>query len=106
MALTQRHEQIGEEATASVMAQWPPLIAQVQAELDAGTVPGAPKAQALARRWNGAAEVLSSHGGNLGLRDPLYRMQADNSEMLQQQYGGPSPEMSDYIRRANAVSAS
>jgi hypothetical protein len=32
-------------------------------------------------------------------------MQADNSEMLQQQYDGPSPEMIDYIRRANAVSS-
>ncbi|MGH3981698.1 MAG: hypothetical protein ACRDST_03135 [Pseudonocardiaceae bacterium] len=45
------------------------------------------------------------HGGDPGLRDSLYRMQADNSEMLQQQYGGPSPEMIDYIRRANAVSS-
>ncbi|MGH3800852.1 MAG: MerR family DNA-binding transcriptional regulator [Pseudonocardiaceae bacterium] len=31
-ALTQRHEQAGEEATASVMTEWPQLIAQVQAE--------------------------------------------------------------------------
>jgi hypothetical protein len=31
-------------------------------------------------------------------------MQADNSERLQQQYCGPSSEMIDYIRRANAVS--
>ncbi|HVE96753.1 MAG TPA: MerR family transcriptional regulator, partial [Pseudonocardiaceae bacterium] len=99
-AVTQRHEQTGQEATASVMAEWPQLIAQVQAELDAGTYPGAPTVQALARRW---MELLESfHGGDPGLRDSLYRMQADNSEMLQQQYGGPSPEMIDYIRRANA----
>ncbi len=103
-ALTQRHEQAGEEATESVMAQWPQLIAQVQAELDAGTDPGAPKVQALARRWMELLEFF--HGGDPGLRDSLYRMQADNSEMLQQQYGGPSPEMIDYIRRANAVSSS
>ena len=44
------------------------------------------------------------HGGDPGLRDSLYRMQADNSERLQQQYCGPSSEMIDYIRRANAVS--
>ncbi|MGH3918118.1 MAG: TipAS antibiotic-recognition domain-containing protein [Pseudonocardiaceae bacterium] len=50
-ALTQRHEQAGEEATASVIAEWPQLIAQVQAELDAGTDPAAPKVQALAWRW-------------------------------------------------------
>jgi DNA-binding transcriptional MerR regulator len=102
-AVTQRHEQTGEEATARVMAEWPQLIAQVQAELDAGTDPGAPTVQALARRW---MELLKFfHGGDPGLRDSLYRMQADNSEMLQQQYGGPSPEMIDYIRRANAVSS-
>ena len=86
------------------MAEWPQLIAQVQAELDAGTDPGAPTVQALAGRWMGLLEFF--HGGDPGLRDSLYRMQADNSEMLQQQYGGPSPEMIDYIRRANAVSSS
>ncbi len=53
--LTQRHEQVGEAATASVIAEWPQLIAQVQAELDAGTDPAAPKVQAL----DGAAGVLS-----------------------------------------------
>ncbi len=46
------------------------------------------------------------HGGAPGLRDAMYRMQADNSELLQQQYGGPSPGHIDYIRRANAVSPS
>jgi DNA-binding transcriptional MerR regulator len=102
-ALAQRWEQHGEEATANVQAEWPQLIAQVQAELDAGTDPDTPKVQALARRWMELLEFY--HGGDPGLRDSLYRMQADNSEMLQQQYGGPSPEMIDYIRRANAVSS-
>jgi hypothetical protein len=71
-------------------AQWPQLITQVQAELDAGIDPGAPKVQALARHWMELLEFF--HGGDPGLRDSLYRMQADNSEMLQQQYGGPSPK--------------
>ncbi|MGH3800853.1 MAG: hypothetical protein ACRDTD_12080 [Pseudonocardiaceae bacterium] len=60
--------------------------------------------QALARRWMELLELF--HGGDSGLRDSIYRMQADNSEMLQWQCGGPSPEMIDYIRRANAVSSS
>lgn len=76
-------------------------VAQVQAEMDAGTDPGTPKVQALARRWMELLEFY--HGGDPGLRDSMYRMQADNSEMIQQQYGGPAPEQIDYIRRANAV---
>ncbi len=101
--LTQRHEQVGEQATTGAMAEWPQLIGRVQAELDAGTDPAAPKVQALARRW---MELLESfHGGDSGLQNLLYRMQADNSEMIAQQYGGPSPEMIDYIRRANAASS-
>ena len=100
-ALTRRHEQVEDEAAASVLAEWPGLIAQVQAELDAGTDPAAARVQALARRWMELLEFF--HGGDPGLRDSMYRMQAENSEVLQQQYGGPSPEMIDYIRRANAV---
>ncbi len=103
-ALTQRHEQAGQEATSSVMAEWPQLITQVQAELDAGTDPGTPKVQALARRWMELLEFF--HGGDAGLRDSLYRMQADNSELLAQQFGGPSPALIEYIRRANAASSS
>ncbi|HEY6422203.1 MAG TPA: TipAS antibiotic-recognition domain-containing protein [Pseudonocardiaceae bacterium] len=103
-ALTQRHEQLGEDAAARVQAEWPQLIAKVQAELDAGTDPGAPAVQALARRW---MELLDFyHGGDTGLRDSMYRMQAENSEMIERQYGGPTPEQIGFIRRANAVSAS
>ncbi|MGH3906133.1 MAG: TipAS antibiotic-recognition domain-containing protein [Pseudonocardiaceae bacterium] len=98
--LTQRYEQAG-DAAASEMAEWPQLIAQVQTELDAGTDPASPRVQALARRW---MELLESfHGGDPGLRDSLYRMQAENSETLQRDFGGPTEEQLDYIRRANAV---
>ncbi|MGH3913491.1 MAG: MerR family transcriptional regulator, partial [Pseudonocardiaceae bacterium] len=88
--LTRRHEQAGPEATANVLAEWPQLIAAVQAELDAGTDPATPQVQTLARRWMELLETF--HGGDSDLRDSLYRMQAENSEVLQQQYGGPSPQ--------------
>lgn len=102
-ALGQRWEQHGERATARVQAEWPRLIAQVQAELDTGTDPAAPRVQALARRWMELLEFY--HGGDPGLRDSMYRMRADNSEIIQQQYGGPTTEQIDYIRRANVVSS-
>lgn len=44
------------------------------------------------------------HGGDEGLRDSLYRMQADNAEQIEQ-HGGPSPAQLDFIKRANAASA-
>jgi MerR family transcriptional regulator, thiopeptide resistance regulator len=99
--LSQRWEQHGKQATASVQAEWPRLIAQVQAELDAGTDPGTPRAQALAKRWMELLEFY--HGGDAGLRDSMYRMYAENSATIQQQHGGPTPEQIDYIRRANAA---
>jgi DNA-binding transcriptional MerR regulator len=102
-ALTQRHEQAGEQAAASVMAEWPGLIAQVQAAMDAGTDPSTPKVQALARRWMELLEFF--HGGDPGLRDSLYRMRADNGEMVAAK-GGPTSEQIDYVRRANAASSS
>jgi hypothetical protein len=33
-------------------------------------------------------------------------MQADNSEMIEQEYGGPTPEQIDYVRRSNAAASS
>jgi hypothetical protein len=59
-ALTQRHEQAGKQSAASVIAEWPRLIAQVQAEMDAGTDPGAPKVQAPDRLRSRANAASSS----------------------------------------------
>jgi DNA-binding transcriptional MerR regulator len=102
-ALSQRWERHGEQATTAVQAEWPQLIAQLQAEMAAGTNPAAPRPQALAKRW---MELLDFyHGGDTGLRDSIYRMYAESSTMIQQQHGGPSPEQIDYIRRANAASS-
>ncbi|MFY9806534.1 MAG: TipAS antibiotic-recognition domain-containing protein [Pseudonocardiaceae bacterium] len=72
----------------------------MQAEMDTGTDPGAPKVQALARRWMELLEFF--HGGDPGLRDSMYRMRADNSEMVKEK-GGPTSEQIDYIRRVNAA---
>lgn len=100
-ALDARRATLGEEAVRGVQEEWPGLIAQVQAELDAGTDPADPRVRALAARW---MELLSAfHGGDPGLRDSLYRMQAENSERITQQYGGPSPELIDYVKRSVAA---
>ncbi len=102
--LAHRKEQVGEEAIANVQAEWPKLISDVQAEMTAGTSPDDPRVQKLAQRWMQLLE--SFHGGNAGLRDSLYRMQAENSTEISQQYGGPTPELIAYIKTANAAGGS
>lgn len=102
-ALATRRETVGEQAITDVQNEWPELIAKVQAELDAGTDPAEPNVQGLAQRWMQLLEAF--HGGDAGLRDSLYRMHEDNSEQIQAEYGGPSPALMDYIRRAQAAAA-
>ncbi|MBU7598337.1 MerR family transcriptional regulator [Streptomyces sp. P38-E01] len=97
-AMQERRNEVGEEAVAAVEQEWPVLMAKVQAEIDAGTDPADPRAQALASRW--MELVASFHGGDSALRDSLYRMQAENAEALAQNYGGPTPQMLSFIQHA------
>jgi MerR family transcriptional regulator, thiopeptide resistance regulator len=98
--LAQRREQVGEQAITDVQAEWPRLIAAVQAAADAGTDPADPAVQALARRWT---ELLGMFdGGDPGVRDSLKRLYAENGEELARQ-GGPSPQLIEYVQRANAA---
>ncbi|WP_446218010.1 MerR family transcriptional regulator [Micromonospora sp. IBHARD004] len=100
-ALDERRARLGEETIRSAQDEWPGLIARMQAELDAGTDPADPRVRALARRWMELLEAF--HGGDPGLRDSLYRMHAENSERISQQYGGPTPELIDYVKRSVAA---
>ena len=101
--LAERREQVGEQAITDVQAAWPKLIEQVQAGVDSGLDPATPQAQKLAAEWMGLLEQF--HGGDAGLRDSLYRMQAENAEQIEQQHGGPSPALVEFIKAANAARA-
>ncbi len=98
--LAERREQVGEQAIADVQAGWQTLIPRVQQAVEAGTDPASPEAQEMAREWMELLEQF--HGGDDGLRDSLYRMQADNATDIQQ-HGGPSPQQLEFIKRANAA---
>lgn len=99
--LAERRAQLGEETVARVQAAWPDLIARVQTAVDVGADPASPQAQELAAEWMGLLDQF--HGGDDGLRDSLYRMQADNAAKIEVQHGGPSPAQMDFIKAANAA---
>ncbi len=84
-----------------VQVQWSQLIQRVQAAVDAGMDSASAQAQELAAQWMGLLQAF--HGGDQGLRDSLYRMQADNAAQIEQQHGGPSPAQLDFIKAANAA---
>ena len=43
------------------------------------------------------------HGGDEGLRDGQYTMQAENAEQIERDHGGPSPAQLEFIQQANAA---
>ncbi len=99
--LAERRATLGEPAIAEVEAAWPPLIARVQAAVDAGVDPSSTEAQELAVEWMGLLEQF--HGGDEGLRTSLYRMYAENAERIEAQHGGPSPALMEFIKTASTA---
>jgi len=67
--LRKRREEVGEERIREVEAEWPRLMAEVKAEMEAGTDPADPKVQALMERWSGL--VAEFTGGNPGIQKSL-----------------------------------
>ncbi|MGW5384149.1 MerR family transcriptional regulator [Nocardia sp. NPDC003963] len=97
--LAQRREALGAEHIRQVEAAWGVLIPEVDAAIAAGMDPAAPEARQLAARW---MELLEGfHGGDEGLRDSLYRMQAGEAERIESEFCGPSPAQIEFITAAN-----
>ncbi|SHF11453.1 MerR family transcriptional regulator [Streptoalloteichus hindustanus] len=101
--LAERREQLGEQAIKEVEASWPRLIARVQAAVDAGTDPASAEGRELGREWMGLLERF--HGGDQGLKDSLYQMQAVNAEQIEATYGGPTRAQIEFISRATAANS-
>jgi MerR family transcriptional regulator, thiopeptide resistance regulator len=99
--LAERREHLGEGFFADVQAGWADLLPKVADAVESGMDPACPEAQALAARWMKLLEQF--HGGDEGLRQGLYRMQADNAEQIEREHGGPSPAQLDFIKAANAT---
>lgn len=82
-------------------AQWGELIPKVDAAIAAGMDPASPEAQHMAAQW---MELLEGfHGGDAGLRDSMYRMQAGEADRIESEFCGPSPAQIEFITAANAA---
>lgn len=77
--LKARAEAIGDEHIREVEAEWPMLIAQMQAEYDAGTDPANPKVQALAQRWMELVREFT--GGDPGITTSVNRMWQEETDI-------------------------
>jgi DNA-binding transcriptional MerR regulator len=99
--LALRREDLGEQRIQQAEADWAVLIPQVDAAIAAGMDPTAPQAQEMAAKWMGLLEAF--HGGDEGLRESMYRMQAEESDRIESEFCGPSPAQIEFITAANAA---
>jgi hypothetical protein len=98
--LKARGEAIGPAGMEAVQAEWPQLMAQVQAEVDKGTDPADPRVQALAGRWMELVRAFS--GGDPGLEASASRVWQEESSV----HGidtGPMRALMAYVQRALAA---
>ena len=98
--LAARKQELGEERLRAVQSEWPQLIAQMRAEMSAGTPADDPKVQELAQRWNSLIEEFT--GGDAGTRESLGKLYRGEAQLAQQ--NGLDAALGDYVRRASKSS--
>lgn len=96
--LERRKQEVGEQRIREVEAEWPVLMEQVRAEMEAGTDPADERVQALARRWTGLVEEFT--GGDAGIARSAGNMWRQE-ENIHGMNTAPMREMMAYISRAN-----
>ena len=98
--LKQRKEQVGDSRIQEAQAEWPRLMAEVRAAMDAGTDPADPKVQDMARRWVGLVNEFT--GGDPGIFKSLSTMYQNEDNVR----GTNVPEMRtmmEYVQKAMAA---
>lgn len=98
--LKKREEMLGQEHIRQVEAEWPQLMAQVQAEMERGTDPADERVQRLARRWQELIQEFT--GGNPGIAKSLGRMYQQETTVHGMDTG-PMRAMAEYIGKAMAA---
>ena len=93
---------VGQERIREVEAEWPVLIAEVRAEMTAGTEPLSERVQSLAKRWSSLGREF--HGDSKELISVLRESVAGLPE--RDPSGGLDQELMRYIARAQQVTDS
>ena len=99
--LRQRARTVGEERIREVEAEWPRLMAEVRAEMEAGTDPTSERVRGLAARWSGL--VAEFTGNNPGIEQSLRNVWRGETEI----HGIQTAEtraLGEYIAKANTAS--
>lgn len=101
--LKRRRETVGEARIREVEAEWPRLIAEVRAEMQAGTDPADARVQELARRWMGLVREFT--GGDPEIARAAKRLNEERHPELREQHGDaiPTPDVMEYVGRAMAA---
>lgn len=99
-ALEERRRRLGEDRIREVAAEWPRLIAEVQAEYDRGTDPADERVQALADRW--MALVREFTGGDPGIERSLQKLYESEDQVAGMDVG-PMRALQKYIAQAIAA---
>lgn len=92
----ERARTVGQERIREVEAAWPVLIAEVRAEMTAGTDPSSERVRALAERWS--ALSFEFHGGNEEIKEIAQSSVSGLPE--RDPSGGIDQEMIAYINHA------
>ncbi len=98
--LAQRREQLGPDGMERAQQAWAELLAEVRAELDAGTDPADPRAQALGARWRELLEQFT--GGDPAIGESLQRMYREEGAEAASR-GMVDPEVMAYGARIQAA---
>jgi MerR family transcriptional regulator, thiopeptide resistance regulator len=95
--LSARADALGEEGMKRAQDDWAQLIAELEAERQAGTDPADPRLMPLVERWNALIEQFT--GGDPGIRASLQRLY-DTEGPERASRGAMSAETMEYARRA------
>lgn len=99
--IEERGRALGEERIRQVEAEWPELMEQVRAEMEAGTEPSNERVQRLAKRWMELVREFT--GGNPEIERSV-RNVWQQEETIHGVDTGSMREMGEYIFRAMAAS--